>query len=206
MLQPARPPHVMFETRAIEDRQASMASDIIRYKDVDFVVITPVGGKDVVEKIASEWLADIRNKSHVGLYDREWSERFSRMYELYKQDKEMPIDGTPLRMCLMFSPAEIKACESVNIRTLEDAAAMNEEAVGRVGMGARSIKDKANAAISQSQGTGKIAQEIAALKVDNERLSKQLEEAIRRLNELGGKMPGRRGRPPKEDKEEAVAA
>lgn len=186
------PPHVRFESRPEEDRNASVETGRLVYKDVDYAIITPQGGKDVVEKRATEWLADIKRRSQVNQYNREWADRFAKMYELYKSDQEIPVHGTALKMCPAFTPAEIKQCEALNIRTLEEAAAMNETALGNGGMGMRSIKQRAITMLENADKQ-QAAQLIEAQNVKIDELTRQLKE-MRELIALYEDEKPKRGR------------
>lgn len=175
-------PHIRFETRSEEDREATISAGMKKYKDVDWVFVTPQGAKDAVEDKAVDWLNKIKQKAQTGFYDIEWIDTFHKMYEMYKQGKEMPIDGTPLRMLPhLFTPAEIQNCANVNIQTLEQLASMNEEAISRLGMGGREWKSRAQEAISLSAGKGDSIK-ISALQTENDDLKTRvsdLENVIR---------------------------
>jgi hypothetical protein len=197
-------PHVRFETRSAEDRAASIEAGKKVYKDIDWVIITPPGGKDVVENHAEQWLANIRDRAQVGQYDPEWVEAFSKMYGMYKEGKELPEDGTPLRMCTtLFTPAEIQNCLGANVRTLEMLASANEEALGRIGMGARALKTRAQESIKVGDSAGS-AMKVEALQIENAELKSKvsaLTEIVTEMREqmaLQGDAP-RRGRPPKQE-------
>lgn len=192
-------PHVRFETRSAEDRAASIEAGKKVYKDLDWVIITPPGGKDVVENHAEQWLANIRDRAQVGQYDPEWVEAFSKMYGMYKEGKELPEDGTPLRMCTtLFTPAEIQNCLGANVRTLEMLASANEEALGRIGMGARALKTRAQESIKVGENAGG-AMKVEALTLENAELKSKvaaLTEIVTEMREqiaLQGDAP-RRGR------------
>jgi len=197
-------PHVRFETRSAEDRAASIEAGKKVYKDIDWVIITPPGGKDVIENHAEQWLANIRDRAQVGQYDPEWVEAFTKMYGMYKEGKELPEDGTPLRMCTtLFTPAEIQNCLGANVRTLEMLAQANEEALGRIGMGARALKTRAQESIKVGDSAGS-AMKVEALQIENAELKSKvaaLTEIVTEMREqmaLQGDAP-RRGRPPKQE-------
>lgn len=158
-------PHVRFETRPVEDRAASIDAGRKVYKDIDWVIVTPAGGKDVREDHAEAWLAKIEGQSQLGMYDYEWAKDFRKMYEMYKDGKELPENGTPLRMCTtLFSPAEIQNCLAINVRTLEELASANEEALSRIGMGARALKTRAVEAMKTGEGK-ESAMKVEALEI-----------------------------------------
>lgn len=177
-------PHVRFETRSVEDRDRSIAQGHKAYKDVHWVIVTPPGGKDVREDIAESWLDKIDAQAQVGQYDYEWAKEFRRMYAMYVDGLELPVSGTPLRMCTtMFSPAEIANCTAVNVHTLEDLAAANEEALGRIGMGSRALKTRAQEAIKAGDGK-ESAMKVEALTIENAALKQKVDDLIAVVGEL----------------------
>lgn len=181
-------PHVRFETRSEEDRVASIEQGRKIYRDRDWVIITPPGGKDVVENHAEQWLANIRDRSQVGQYDPEWVDTFAKMYALFKDGKELPEEGTPLRMSTtIFTPAEIANCLSVNIRTLEQLAGANEEAIGRIGMGGRALKLRAQEAIKIGEGKGD-ALKVEALSIENTELKQRIADLTNVVQDLKEQM------------------
>lgn len=197
-------PHVRFESRPVEDRVATVREGRKMYKDVDWVIVTPAGGKDVREDHAEAWLDKIKLQAESGQYDWEWARDFRKMYEMFKEGKEMPVNGTPLAMCTtLFSPAEIQNCVGVQVRTLEDLANCNEEALGRIGMGARALKTRAQEAIRAGEGK-ESAIRIEALQVENDGLKQRVNDLTAVVEELREQMalmvPAEKrgpGRPPK---------
>ena len=187
-LQKAGRPHVRFETRSEEDRAASIEQGRKIYRDRDWVIITPPGGKDVVENHAEQWLTNIRDRSQVGQYDPEWVDTFSKMYSLFKEGKELPEEGTPLRMSTtIFTPAEIANCLAVNIRTLEQLAGANEEAMARIGMGGRALKLRAQEAIKIGEGKGD-ALKVEALSVENAELKQRIADLTNVVQDMKEQM------------------
>jgi hypothetical protein len=65
----------------------------------------------------------------------------------------MATDGTPIRASLAFSPAEVAQCESVKIFTLEALAVCNEQAMNNMGMGGRTLKQKAEKILENFAGS-----------------------------------------------------
>ncbi|MGG2046773.1 hypothetical protein [Burkholderia gladioli] len=175
-IQQATRPHIRFESRPEEDRNASIEAGHKVYRDVNWVIITPVGGRDVVENQAEMWLRTIRDRADVGQYDAEWVDHFNKMYRLYKEGQELPEDGTPLRMCAtLFSPAEIQNCLGAGIRTLEQLAGANEEAMGRMHMMGRALKMRAQEAIRLGEAGGD-AMKLEALTLENEALKRKVSD------------------------------
>jgi hypothetical protein len=177
-------PYIQFETRAEEDRNASVEAGKKIYRDVDWIIATPIGGRDVVENKAADWLAAKRDQARCGHYDPEWVSHYEKMYELFKQGKDLPEDGTPLSMCsTLFSPGEIKNLLGANIRTLEALAGANEEALGRLQMMGRALKSRAQEAIAVGDKGG-AALKVEALRIENDELKRRIDDLTNVVEKL----------------------
>lgn len=181
MIQQPKLPYVRFESEVKETRDAE---GHIERSMVYMAHITPAGGKDEVVKNADEWLADLRRKGETrGPFDAaaneygRWHEVFSKMFAQFKAGEEMTTSGTPLRACLAFMKTEVAACEAARIMSLEDLAGANEEALMRIGIGGRSLKDKA-AKLLTSQADSKVIEENAALKAQVSALEARIDQFI----------------------------
>lgn len=64
----ARPPYVMFETRAVEDRAASLEKGHYVTRDVDYAIITPMGSKDRTERVIKEWFDQLQQQVAEGRF------------------------------------------------------------------------------------------------------------------------------------------
>lgn len=171
-----RPPYVAFETRAEEDRNASIEAGHYVGRDVDYVIITPAGSKDQIERIASEWLAQIRRQSAEGKYNPVWAQHFEAVYKQWKETNTIPENGTAIKAWPLLSPAQVATVLAANIRTVEDLAAATEDGIRRLGMGGRDLKNKAVAWLESAKDTGKVAAENAALKAKIDALEAQVAE------------------------------
>lgn len=166
-LMPQRPPFIEFEQRAIEDRNASIASGGTIMRDVDYVIVRQVGSKDTVEKDAAEWLADLDRLAANRAYPLEWVRHFREKYNAFKAGQIEPEMGMPVRHWPSLSKAQAENLIGAGVRTVEDIAAMNEPTMQRVGMGARELKKKAQAYL-ESRDANKAAEQITALRIENE--------------------------------------
>lgn len=184
-----RPPYVRFEVRAEEDRNASIEAGHYVARDVEYALITPPGSKDCVERLAAEWLAQIKNQAHEGRYPLAWSEHFHAVYRAWKENNAIPENGTPIRGWQLLSPAQAEQVLAGNIRTVEDLASANEEALRRIGMGARDMHNKARAWLQSAQDSGKLAAESAALQMENEQLKGRVAALEARLEQMAEKQP-----------------
>ena len=192
---PARPPFVEFKQVAREDRNASVEAGRRVTKNINMAFVMQPGSRDCLEIVAEDWLSQIRKKSAVrapDAYPESWVEQFDQKFDLWKKGIEAPVNGTAIGEAPFLSPAEVENLKALKIFTIEDLAAATEEALGRFGMGARSIRDKARNYI----------QAKSAAEVELETMREQINELKAQLASLSGDqtdMPKRRGRPPKED-------
>lgn len=173
---PERPPYVIFEVRTEEDRNKTIEQGRYIAKDVDFVVITPAGSKDSVERKALDWLSDINMKasSNPPRFNPAHASYFQSAYKAWKENQEVPTSGTPINGWPAVSPAQQQNLLSLNIRTVEDLASMNDSGLQRIGMGARALQNKAIAWISSANDHGKVSEEVSALRVKMEEQDRKI--------------------------------
>lgn len=181
-----RPPYVTFEIRTEEDREATIREGRYMAKDVDFAIIVPAGSKDCIERKATEWLSDIKRKSEYRPpgFNPLHADHFHKMYRAWKDKQEMPLSGTPINGWPAISPAQQDNLLSVNVRTVEDLAFLNESGLQRIGMGARALQDKAKAWIDSANDHGKVSSQVSALKLKVEEQDKKIQELITANEEL----------------------
>ena len=163
-IEEARPPYITFEVRAVEDRNASIESGQYKTRDEDFVLVTPQGSKDRVERIASEWFTSLDEQVKQNRMPGDWVRQFRGAFEAWRQGKEIPVEGTAILTWPVLSPSQARSCIDAQVRTVEDLASANEETISRIGMGGRALKDKAVTWVSSAGGKGKVVEEISSLK------------------------------------------
>lgn len=159
-----RPAYVIFETRAVEDRSATVESGHYTTKDVTFAVVTPAGTKDRIEKEAEQWLRDLEEAVRQERFPGEWLTAYRQKFKAWQENQEDPESGTSVRDWPGLSPSQVRTCLDLGIRTVEQVAEMTEEAIQRIGMGGRALRAKAQAWLDASDSTGKISEELAALR------------------------------------------
>lgn len=170
----ARPPYIAFDTRLEEDRNASEEAGRWIGKDVHYVIITPMGSKDRIERLVRDWFQTKEQEVAEGRYPGQWLDNHKQMYQLWCNGQEMPLHGTPIKTWPAASPAQIKELLNLNVRTVEDLAQANEETIRRIGMGARMLVERARAFLETAKDTGAVTGEILALRAKN----KELEERV----------------------------
>jgi hypothetical protein len=178
-----RPPYVEFEQRAVEDRQKTIETGGYTARDVDFAIIRAIGAKDAVEKPAVEWLAHLKQLEQLGDWPREWVKFFHEQYAEWKAGHEITPNGTHVKNWGSVSPAEVATLIAAKILTVEDVAGATEEALQRIGMGARSLKQRAQAWMD-SRANGKSAEELALLREDNKNQKDIIEQQDSTIKEL----------------------
>jgi hypothetical protein len=179
-----RPAYVRFQRRAMKDATASEKAGRHVDKDVDFVLVTPPYSRDVFEQVATDWLAQMEKEVRNNRLRRDWFERYQANYERWKKGEEMPLDGTPIKGWAVISPAQMTNLIAINILTVEDLAAANEEGLRRIGMGARELQNKAKSWLAQAKDKGPLTMENASLKAENEALKSRAEKAEAQVKEL----------------------
>lgn len=189
-IQQARLPYLEFYREAVLDAAASNEAGRRITKDVNMVRITPPGGKLIVEKKPEDWLAQLKRKLIEGSHDaypQQWIDNIQAQYDAWLKGLEPPVNGTSVREWPYLSPAQVQNFINARIMTVEDVAAMTEEAMANVGMGARNLREKAREYLQGKEVAGNAMKE-------NEELKRQLSELSARLAEIEGDKP-KRGRP-----------
>lgn len=185
-----KPNYVTFETRAVEDRQASIDAGHFVAKDVDYVSVTPAGTRDRLDSEVSQWFLSLEEGVKQERIPASWLRAYKQAYKDWKETQLDPEFGTPITSCSMFSPAQVKAIQSANLRSVEELADATEEAISHLGMGGRALKAKARAYLD-SFDTGKTAAEVEDLRVKNEALELSNKELRERMEILEKSMQAR---------------
>lgn len=175
-----RPPHIRFLNEEVEDREKSIELGYFVPKNEHYVELSQVGSRDSVKKKVDDWLRETYEKGMTGFIPNTWHGMFSVAYEEWKKGNEIPEFGTPILTYLPFSPLQRKQLTSAGIRTLEDCAAMSEEAMRKVGAGARELKEKAKAALSSANT---LLAENEVLKTENDALKERIATLEKQISE-----------------------
>lgn len=179
-----RPSYVRFERRAIEDPIASRDAGHYVARDVDYVLVTPAYSKDIWENKATIWLENLSNERNQGRISREQFDNYKKMYQMWQNGQEMPLNGCPIRGWAMISPAQQETLIRMHIFTVEQLAAITQEGTNRIGIGGVDLKNKAEAWLKQSKGKGAATLEITELKKENRQLKKSVEMLEKKIEQL----------------------
>src|SRR5262245_4399773 len=173
-----RPPYVTFETRAIERRTEGGG---VTYADVDFALVTPIGSKDVHERVVSEWFKYMQQLEQMERWPKEWTAGYRESYRVWKETHTIPVSGFPIVNWPVASKAEVKILQAIHILTVEDMAAATEEALQRIGMGGRNLKQRAQDWLTAKKDTAPLVEQLSALRETNVALERRIEELERQL-------------------------
>lgn len=179
-----RPAYVRFERVPVEDAEKSRSAGHYVARDVDYALITPAYTKDVMKYEVGAWFKKMEHRVQTGRLKPEYLKHYKSQYEAFKDGAEPPLEGLPVKGWSMISPAMQETLHRMNIKTVEDAALMNEDAIRRIGMGAVDVKQKAIATLKGANDTGKLAMENAQLKSKLEVAEANVEKLTADLNEL----------------------
>jgi hypothetical protein len=180
----ANPPYIRFETKAVEKRKSAEEGGEVFYVDTVFANITSHGSKDTVVKIADEWFKQLKEDVRQGRFPQQWYDAYIATYAAWKNDQEPPVSGTAIKNWPAASPAEIKHCAAFGVRAVEDLATANEELIGRLGMGGRSLCLRARDWVQGKADQAPLIAQLNALRLEVDGLKLQLSQARDRVREL----------------------
>lgn len=189
---------VQFEVRHQKDPVESERQGQTVFKARDWIIITP-DPKTKIERPVSD------------LDKRQYADKYRR----WKDSQEPPVEGTPLEEWAGINRSQCEMCRSLDIRSVEQLAAVPDGTLEIMGLGARQLREQAKAYLERAQGSGqdsRLARENETLRQQLEALQTQMQELSRRMEDSGkqdqqssgsGK---RRGRPPKSEQQHEEAS
>jgi hypothetical protein len=167
---------VTFKHEAVKQNDGS-------FKDVEFIHIW-MGNSEQIERPVTE-----SDKI-----------RFKSRYEAFKNNEAEPIEGTPIKMCAFATPADVAACKSERIFTLEQLVETPDERLLRAKLVNLKYRSRDWLEAQKRHGyVGELRAQIDALKAQIESLKSRLtDRGIEEPKpELEVTAPKKRGRPPK---------
>lgn len=180
-----QPPFVRFEY--IEyglNETASEAAGRPIPKVVPFALIMQHGSKDVVEKDAVEWLAQIRRKAIEGNYPPDWVKRYEMQYEEFLKGQELPREGTPIRTWAAVTREQVIRLTALGIPTVEDLAQYPDSGLGMIGLDGRNLRDLARNFIEQGVNSAGVAKKLADLEQRDRDNSETITRMAAQIKEL----------------------
>jgi len=201
-----RPAYVRFEKRVIEDRNASLKAGHFVGRDIIYALITPPGSKDVIVRevestrnaegviINQGWLGYLDTQVQEGRIPDAFVDSYKRAYDKYKKGEDLPLNGTPIKTWPPLSPAQITNLIALNIHTVEDLAALNEEGKARFGMGIVELQRKAKNWLEESLSIGAAVAKLTALETEHKEMKDQNERQRNLIQELQAKVKALEGK------------
>lgn len=168
-----RPAYVRFEKRPVEDRTASLAAGRYVAKDIVYALITPPGSKDIIIREVTDWLKYLDQQSAEGRIPAAWVDSYRAAFEKYEKGEAVPPNGTPIKGWSPLSPAQQTNLIAMNILTVEDLAGLNQEAMGRFGMGIVELKRKAATWLEAANSIGGVVARLTAIETEFADLKEQ---------------------------------
>lgn len=116
----------------------------------------------------------------------EHKQKFPIAYHQFTSQKPAPVIGTPVEMLPNLGPSLAERLKVMNIRTIEDLAAISDENVlSAIGMGARELIGRARQWVEgHSAKETELEQRVESLAGENEQLRKMLAEVNEKLSAL----------------------
>lgn len=142
------------------------------YDDVEMVEIIIPGQN---QSIATE-----RVKQH-------HRDRWPQQYAAWKAGQEVAQEGSPLELWPPLTPAQVANLKVFNVHTVEQLAMVDDQALSRLGMGARDLREKAKAWLENAKGGEALSQalaKIAALEAQQKVLESNNADLANRVREL----------------------
>ncbi len=88
-------------------------------------------------------------------------DRWPTQYAAWKAGLEIAQDGSPLEFWPPLTPAQVANLKVLHIHTVEQLAGVDDAAFGRIGIGARELRDKAKAWLANAKD-GEIVSQLTA--------------------------------------------
>lgn len=170
---------VAFEIRVIEDRDETERHGAVRFKEQHICLIYLPGGNDKREHICDDSFFARRHPDYRNAYEA-W----------LKQEAPVITDGTPIDEAPFVTKAQAAACKANNVLSVEMLAEASDPTLERMGMGFRSLQNKAKNFVKAADTKGKVTEQLTAKDLRIERLEAEVVEKVRIISELEGRIRG----------------
>ncbi|MDP3740370.1 MAG: hypothetical protein Q8R02_23490 [Hyphomonadaceae bacterium] len=135
-----------------------------------------------------------------------WDKLVGPAYEQWQKGKAIPRDGLPLEAWPAITEGQIEMCKTMGLHTVEDIATATDSIRQKLGMGANTLIQLAKSFNANKDATA-TANKIAGLEAQLAESAKAADESRQLIDMLmaeRGKAPGKPGRKPKQDLDEAA--
>ena len=107
------------------------------------------------------------------LVDDRLRERYAANYKAFKENRELPTEGTAVELWLGAGDARVHMLRSLHLRTVEHVADMSDTTIAAIGMGGRELRTRAQAFLETQKSTN-VADKLAAKDDEIELLKERL--------------------------------
>ena len=112
--------------------------------------------------------------------------RWPKEYEAFKAGQQISAEGTPLEHWPRLKRSQVLELKALGFQTVEHVAKMDDQAIGRVGMGGRQLRDLARAFLDDAAH----AAEVERLADANTRKDAELDALRRQVDDLRRTLDG----------------
>lgn len=134
------------------------------FEDVLHIRIIPPGGRTIMVRPASD----------------EDKRRYRRQWEAFQQGQEQRGDGLPLEMWPAVSKSQVLELKHSKIFSVEQLANTADAVISTLGMGMRSLQNKAKLYVEKAEGM----EPLMRLQAENEKLKEEMEFLKKQFGEL----------------------
>lgn len=108
-------------------------------------------------------------------------DKWPKQYEAFKAGHEISLDGIPIEQWPVLRKSQVLELKAIGFQTVEQIAAMNDNVIQKVGMGARELKNLAVAYLDDAAAGAQLAKTTA----ENAKLLSRVAEQDKKLEEMG---------------------
>lgn len=145
---------VAFHVEAVQNQRKSKEAGRPIFDNVEHVTITFPG--DNKRKLVAP-AHEIHYVTHARR-QMTYAERFPEVYKAFRDSGEVLVSGTPLSELPALTEAQRAELRAQKIHSIEQLAQLPDSIVKRMGMGARDMREKAEAYLISASGTAEVAE------------------------------------------------
>ena len=153
-------------------------------KPVTEVITIPEIRRIATKKIIYPRMSKLQDRLKNDQISPEYVDHYVRAWERFLKNEDEPITGTPL-VDWRGAPESVKRrAIEIGVRSIEEAADMDDATVNNIGMGGRDLQNRARIYLDQDNSALKSGQEMKSLKESNLEMAQQLTAMQSKLAEL----------------------
>jgi len=182
VMQERMPAFVFDQMEGPIDEAASIAAGRTIRRIMDLIVFTPDSKTTVAYEVES-YFKQKKIEVIMERYNGSWLDRYMATYSKWKQGEELPVDGTAIAFCTVFSKLQIKQLKEAGIRTVEELAEANEDRLTTIGMQARSYRDIARKWL-ENEDKSMSAKRLSETEIENQQMKEQIAKMADKMREM----------------------